>query len=208
MLYIISIECQSHAKPCYLSRTLLRGLTQAREIHFLCRLASALGNGLAALATVRESSRSGSLYLRCYQCHMHLLRSVWIISLQRACMNIDGGECILTASETGRHCTSLDVVYVHAAQVGGQPRRPVQGAKPWVMKGKKRSEVDRRLDTLVGPSGKLKDGSMAAVVGMLRLFNLCDVAPTITQADLPRPGRQGRAASPVPASAPAQVPMR
>ncbi|CAK0751346.1 hypothetical protein CVIRNUC_002061 [Coccomyxa viridis] len=89
-------------------------------------------------------------------------------------------------------------------KVGGQPRRPVQGAKPWVMKGKKRSEVDRRLDTLVGPSGKLKDGSMAAVVGMLRLFNLCDVAPTITQADLPRPGRQGRAASPVPASAPAQ----
>ena len=73
------------------------------------------------------------------------------------------------------------------------------------MKGKKRSEVDRRLDTLVGPSGKLKDGSMAAIVGMLRLFNLCDVAPTITQADLPRPGRQGRAASPVPASAPAQV---
>lgn len=207
MLYIISIECQSHAKPCYLSRTLLPGLTQARETHSLCRLASASGNGLAALATVRESSRSGSLYLRCYQCHMHLLRSVWIISLQRACMNIDRGECILTASETGRHCTSLDVVCVHAAQVGGQPRRPVQGAKPWVMKGKKRSEVDRRLDTLVGPSGKLKDGSMAAVVGMLRLFNLCDVAPTITQADLPRPGRQGRAASPVPASAPAQVPM-
>ena len=208
MLYIISIECQSHAKPCYLSRTLLRDLTQARETHSLCRLASASGNGLAALATVRESSRSGSLYLRCHQCHMHLLRSVWIISLQRACMNIDGGECILTASETRRHCTSLYVVCVHAAQVGGQPRRPVQGAKPWVMKGKKRSEVDRRLDTLVGPSGKLKDGSMAAVVGMLRLFNLCDVAPTITQADLPRPGRQGRAASPVPASAPAQVPMR
>ena len=127
--------------------------------------------------------------------------------LQKACMSMTEGECVLMAGETRLHCTSLNVSCVHAVQVGGQPRRPVQGVKPWVMKGKKRSEVDRRLDTLVGPSGKLKDGSMAAVIGMLRLFNLCDVAPTITQADLPRPGRQGRAASPVPPSAPAQVPI-
>ena len=112
----------------------------------------------------------------------------------------------MMASETRQRCSYTRASWVHAVQAGGQPRRPAQGAKPWVMKGRKRSEVDRRLDTLVGPSGKLKDGSMAAVVGMLRLFNLCDVAPTITQADLPRPGRQGRAASPVPASAPAQVP--
>ena len=65
-------------------------------------------------------------------------------------------------------------------------RRPKAGSKPWVMKGKKRSEVDRRLDILVGPSGKLKDGATSAVVGMLRLFNLCDVAPTVAQAEPPR----------------------
>ena len=73
------------------------------------------------------------------------------------------------------------------------------------MKGKKRSEVDRRLDLLVGPAGKLKDGSSTTtVIGMLRLFNLCDVAPVVTQ-DAPRRGQDTRTTSPVRSSAPAQV---
>lgn len=95
--------------------------------------------------------------------------------------------------------------WLQAGQALAQARRPKQGAKPWVMKGKKRSEVDRRLDILVGPAGKIKDGSTAAVIGMLRLFNLCDVAPLVTQADVRRPDREARAASPVPPRASAQV---
>ena len=75
-------------------------------------------------------------------------------------------------------------------QVGMPARRQKAGSKPWVMKGKKRSEVDRRLDILVGPSGKLKDGATSAVVGMLRLFNLCDVAPSVTQAEPSRRERE------------------
>ena len=85
-------------------------------------------------------------------------------------------------------------------QMGVPARRPKAGSKPWVMKGKKRSEVDRRLDILVGPSGKLKDDATSAVVGMLRLFNLCDVAPTVAQAEPPRREgereREPRASSP------------
>ncbi len=74
------------------------------------------------------------------------------------------------------------------------------------MKGKKRSEVDRRLDILVGSSGKLKDGTNSnTVIGMLRLFNLCDVAPTITQDNVPRRERETRTTSPVRSLAPAQV---
>lgn len=85
-------------------------------------------------------------------------------------------------------------------------RRPKQGGQPWVMKGKKRSEVDRRLDILVGSNGKLKDGTTAStVIGMLRLFNLCDVAPTVTREHLPRRERETRATSPVRSAAPAQV---
>ena len=75
-------------------------------------------------------------------------------------------------------------------QVGMSARRQKAGSKPWVMKGKKRSEVDRRLDILVGPSGKLKDGATSAVVGMLRLFNLCDVAPSVAQAEPSRRERE------------------
>ena len=90
-------------------------------------------------------------------------------------------------------------------QAGQQARKPKQSSKPWVMKGKKRSEVDRRLDILIGPSGKLRDGSTTAVIGMLRLFNLCDVAPTITQPDMPRRDRETRTTSPVRTLAPTLV---
>jgi SET domain/AWS domain len=43
----------------------------------------------------------------------------------------------------------------------------------------KRSEVDRRLDSFVGPSGRLRDVSQGSIVRMLRLFNLCDIGPTV-----------------------------
>ena len=39
---------------------------------------------------------------------------------------------------------------------------------------RRRSEVDRKLDGLVGASGKLREASPAVVVKFLRLFNLCD----------------------------------
>eukprot|EP00887_Chlorella_sp_A99_P003835 scaffold11.g3835.t1 len=42
----------------------------------------------------------------------------------------------------------------------------------------RRSEIDRRLDELVGPSGRLRDVSHDAIVRFLRLFNLCEIGPT------------------------------
>jgi hypothetical protein len=43
---------------------------------------------------------------------------------------------------------------------------------------KKRSEIDRRLDALLFPSGKLRDPSRSNVIKVLRMFNLCDIGPT------------------------------
>lgn len=40
---------------------------------------------------------------------------------------------------------------------------------------RRRSEVDRRLDHLVGNSGKLRETGLNSIVKMLRLFNLCDL---------------------------------
>lgn len=58
---------------------------------------------------------------------------------------------------------------------------------------RRRSEVDRKLDALVGPSGKLRDTSTQVTVKFLRLFNLCDFSS----------GVQGSAAAvPVPGPAP------
>lgn len=67
--------------------------------------------------------------------------------------------------------------------------------------------TDRRLDELVGNSGRLKEASHDAVVRMLRLFNLCDVGPTITQADLSNGApRAAVARSSAPASPAAATP--
>eukprot|EP00798_Chlamydomonas_sp_ICE-L_P005065 gene5065-34860_t len=40
---------------------------------------------------------------------------------------------------------------------------------------RKRSEIDRRLDSLIGPSGRLKDASHMNIINVLRMFNLCDM---------------------------------
>ena len=40
---------------------------------------------------------------------------------------------------------------------------------------RRRSEVDRRLDHLVGISGKLRETGLNSIIKMLRLFNLCDL---------------------------------
>ena len=37
--------------------------------------------------------------------------------------------------------------------------------------------MDRRLETLTGPSGRLRDPSASNIIRVLRLFNLCDVDP-------------------------------
>lgn len=59
----------------------------------------------------------------------------------------------------------------------------------------------------MGNSGRLKEASHDAVVRMLRLFNLCDVGPTITQADLsngaPRAATGPSSAPASPGAAPA-----
>ena len=73
------------AEPCYLSRTLLHGSdTSAGDTLPMLRLASALANGLATLATLRGSSKVTIPVLNITKHHMHLLRIAWIISLQRA----------------------------------------------------------------------------------------------------------------------------
>ncbi|CAL8462433.1 g1966 [Coccomyxa elongata] len=85
-------------------------------------------------------------------------------------------------------------------------RRPMQAWQP-PTRFRRRSEVDRRLDELVGNSGRLKEASHDAVVRMLRLFNLCDVGPTITQADLSNGApRAAVARSSAPASPAAATP--
>lgn len=40
---------------------------------------------------------------------------------------------------------------------------------------RRRSEVDRRLDSLVASNGKLRDPGPSSIIRMLRLFNLCDL---------------------------------
>jgi len=40
---------------------------------------------------------------------------------------------------------------------------------------RRRSEVDRRLDTLVAGNGKLRESGSHSIIRMLRLFNLCDL---------------------------------
>lgn len=49
--------------------------------------------------------------------------------------------------------------------------------KPGFERYAPRSEVQRRLDVLVGKSGRLKDTSRNSIVFLLRLFNLCDLGP-------------------------------
>ncbi|KAG1676074.1 hypothetical protein FOA52_014939 [Chlamydomonas sp. UWO 241] len=53
---------------------------------------------------------------------------------------------------------------------------------------KRRSEVDRRLDSLVALSGRLKDPSRANIVKVLRMFNLCDIGHAPVAAAAPPPG--------------------
>ena len=50
--------------------------------------------------------------------------------------------------------------------------------KPGFERYAPRSEVQRRLDVLVGKSGRLKDTSRDSIVFLLRLFNLCDLGPS------------------------------
>ena len=61
------------------------------------------------------------------------------------------------------------------------PEAPAQAAV------RRRSEVDRKLDALVGSSGKLREPSPAAIVKFLRLFNLCDFSSGLQAAPVPVP---------------------
>ena len=67
-------------------------------------------------------------------------------------------------------CCRVRSVQLHAQPAPGQAGRQ-----------QRRSEVDRRLETLTGPSGRLRDPSAGNIIRVLRLFNLCDVDPLPTQ---------------------------
>jgi hypothetical protein len=77
---------------------------------------------------------------------------------------------------------------------------------------KKRSEVDRRLDSLVGPSGRLRDASRASIVGLLRMFNLCDIGPSRGQGAAGVEGGDGEQGAPSlfkpPSEPPAMTPRQ
>ena len=74
---------------------------------------------------------------------------------------------------------------------GGGRRRPTAAAS-LVPRFKRRSEVDRRLEALVGHAGRIKaDALDTVVVPLLRLFNLCDVGAA--------PAAPAAAAGPAPA---------
>ncbi|KAK9868684.1 hypothetical protein WJX84_008524 [Apatococcus fuscideae] len=64
---------------------------------------------------------------------------------------------------------------VRRAQPRSQPMPGPAGRQ------QRRSEVDRRLETLTGPSGRLRDPSAGNIIRVLRLFNLCDVDPLPSQ---------------------------
>ncbi|KAL4422425.1 hypothetical protein ABPG75_008622 [Micractinium tetrahymenae] len=65
---------------------------------------------------------------------------------------------------------------------------------------KRRSEIDRRLSELVNSAGRLRDTHPDVVIRVLRLFNLCEIGPTVSKMDssdldelgvLPRPPSAG-----------------
>ena len=62
-------------------------------------------------------------------------------------------------------------------------QRPQQWMEP--IPQKRRSEVDRRLDSLINPkgSGALKDVQQNTVLRLLRLFNLCDLGTNSADKD-------------------------
>lgn len=66
----------------------------------------------------------------------------------------------------------------------GVPRQKVQQWREPVPE-KRRSEVDRRLDSLINTkgSGALKDVQQNTVLRLLRLFNLCDLGTNSADKD-------------------------
>ena len=66
----------------------------------------------------------------------------------------------------------------------GMPRQRLQQWKEPISE-KRRSEVDRRLDSLINPkgSGALKDVQQNTVLSLLRLFNLCDLGTNSADKD-------------------------
>ena len=60
----------------------------------------------------------------------------------------------------------------------------ILGAMQWMTAPRRRSEIDRRLDEFLSSSGRLKDSSERSVVKLLRLFNLCDIGPTVKKSEV------------------------
>jgi hypothetical protein len=94
-------------------------------------------------------------------------------------LQVEGTCNVMALPHSEMCCAALKV-----AAPGGKPLRRAFQAWASPPKFRRRSEVDRRLDALVGHHGRLKDSATDSIVRMLRLFNLCDVGPTITQADV------------------------
>ncbi|KAJ9531590.1 hypothetical protein QJQ45_014945 [Haematococcus lacustris] len=58
--------------------------------------------------------------------------------------------------------------------------RPQDAYAPGRRQLRRRSEVDRHLERLVGPSGRMKDASRQNIIKVLRMFNLCDIGAAQT----------------------------
>ncbi|KAF5842746.1 hypothetical protein DUNSADRAFT_5117 [Dunaliella salina] len=88
-------------------------------------------------------------------------------------------QAATTATSAASQQTQLGGAGAQSQLGGAAGGRKVQagGARKDAGGFKKRSEIDRRLDGLVGPSGRLKDASKQNIIKVLRMFNLCDIGP-------------------------------
>lgn len=109
----------------------------------------------------------------------HVLLSMLL--LLHAVLNI-GQAGALKAVHTLQYMATWynEAVYLHrgmARQIPQQWKEPIPE--------KRRSEVDRRLDSLTNPkgSGALKDVQQNTVLRLLRLFNLCDLGTNSADKD-------------------------
>ncbi|GAB4814631.1 hypothetical protein N2152v2_001677 [Parachlorella kessleri] len=88
-----------------------------------------------------------------------------------------------TALAGGGGATAATTAPLIPKRVSSTPSQTAAADRIGGSKARRRSEIDRRLDDMVGPSGKLRDTSPAGVIRFLRLFNLCDIGPTLSKTE-------------------------
>ncbi|KAL3148229.1 hypothetical protein ABBQ38_013701 [Trebouxia sp. C0009 RCD-2024] len=115
----------------------------------------------------------------------------------RSSMGVDRGAERDSSPTTSTAARSQDRAYrrttsAHEGGATSKPDKPAKGMarqipQQWKepIPEKRRSEVDRRLDSLTNPkgSGALKDVQQNTVLRLLRLFNLCDLGTNSADKD-------------------------